>query len=320
MLPAEVEQVVSELRKNEYVNEKQFGDISSFNFSRTAFEKRIWNEQTVTARGLYIDTEMNKIVARSYNKFFTIDENEDHQFGILKNRIVYPVIAYKKENGFLGIFSSYKGQPFFSTKSSIDGDYNGYFKTLMYDIYGKDKINEMNFHCNKNNCTMVFEVIDTINDPHIIEYNEDTVVLLDIIKNDIAFSKLPYNQLVDIANTIGLKVKEKAYICSNPDEFEKFINCISENKIKKFIEVEGFVFEDQENFMFKFKTPYYRFWKYMRSVANGVSKNGKYKHEHLLIENEEAQKFYEWLTTQYANGIVYDSDRIIDIRNAYIGK
>ena len=316
MTPAEVEQIILNLRNNEHVIEKQFGDISSFNFSRTAFEKKIWNEQTITARGLYIDTDMNKIVARSYNKFFTINENEEHQFGILKNHISYPVTAYKKENGFLGIFSSYKGQPFFSTKSSIDGDYNGYFKTLMYDIYGKDKINEMNFHCNKNNCTMVFEVIDTVNDPHIIEYNDDTVVLLDIIKNNITFSKLPYNQLVDIANDIGLKVKERVLTFFNPDELEKFYNSINKEKLENFKEVEGFVFEDEVGFMFKLKTPYYNFWKFMRGVANGVSKNGKYRHEDLLTD-EKSKEFYEWLTKQYEKGIVYNSDRIIEIRNVF---
>jgi predicted kinase len=316
MKPSDVEQIISNLRDNEYVNEKQFGNISSFNFSRTAFENKIWNEQTITARGLYIDTEANKIVARSYNKFFTINENEQHQFGILKQNLSYPITAYKKENGFLGIFSSHQGQPFFATKSSIDGDFNTYFKTLMYDIYGKDKINEMNFHCNKNNCTLVFEVIDTKNDPHIIEYEDDTVVLLDIIKNDINFSKLPYNQLTDVAKDIGLKVKEKVNVIFTPKEFEKFYNSIITDENKKYGNIEGFVFEDDKGFMFKLKTPYYNFWKFMRGVANGVSKNGRYRREDLLTD-ETAKEFYGWLTTQYQKGIIYDSDKIIEIRKDF---
>jgi tRNA splicing ligase len=186
----------------------------------------------------------------------------------------------------------------------------------MYDIYGKDKINEMNFHCNKNNCTMVFEVIDTQNDPHIIEYEGDRVVLLDIIKNNITFSKLPYNQLVDIANTIGLIVKEKAIKLFTSKEFEKFYNSILNEEQDEYKEIEGFVFEDDKGFMFKLKTPYYNFWKFMRGVANGVSKNGCYKKESFLTD-EYSQSFYTWLQSQYKKGIIYDSNEIIKIRNEF---
>ena len=54
-----------------------------------------------------------------------------------------------------------------------------------------------------------------INDPHIIEYPESKVILLDVIKNQLEYEKLPYEELVAIANETGLEVKEKAYIeCS----------------------------------------------------------------------------------------------------------
>lgn len=43
--------------------------IVSYNFTRDAFYKKQWNEMTTTARGLFVDSETGKIIARSYNKF-----------------------------------------------------------------------------------------------------------------------------------------------------------------------------------------------------------------------------------------------------------
>ena len=42
-----VEDAVRYLRNNSLVEEKQFGNISSFNFSREAFTSRRWNKQTI---------------------------------------------------------------------------------------------------------------------------------------------------------------------------------------------------------------------------------------------------------------------------------
>ena len=317
MKPEAVESIVTTMRNNEYIIEKEFGDVSSFNFSRKAFEKGIWDKQTITARGLYIDTKENKIVARSYNKFFRIDEVEETQKSNLKNNISFPVIAYRKENGFLGIFSSYNGEPFFATKSSIDGDFNQYFKDIMYAVYGKDKINEFNFHCNKHNCTMVFEVIDIVNDPHIIRYEKSNAILLDIISNDIKFEKLSYKELVEIANTFEIPVKQKEYIFYTYKDFDKFLNSLStKNDLFDENQIEGYVFEDNKGFMFKAKTEFYNFWKFMRGITSSVMKYGKYKHED-AIQNECGKQYYCWITDKFNNGIYLDSDKIIEIRQMF---
>lgn len=70
----DIGKLVHELRNNKYIIEKQFGNISSFNFSREAFEKGIWDDMTVKARGLYIDTVNNRVQSRGYEKFFTIEQ------------------------------------------------------------------------------------------------------------------------------------------------------------------------------------------------------------------------------------------------------
>lgn len=70
----EIRNLIKTFRNSKYVVEKQFGTISSFNFSREAFNDKIWTDLTTKARGLYIDTLQNKIFCRGYEKFFTIDQ------------------------------------------------------------------------------------------------------------------------------------------------------------------------------------------------------------------------------------------------------
>jgi hypothetical protein len=48
--------------------------ISSFNFTEAAFNNKVWNAQTIKARGLFIDAKTNKVLGRSYDKFFNVDE------------------------------------------------------------------------------------------------------------------------------------------------------------------------------------------------------------------------------------------------------
>ena len=62
------------LRSNRYIQEKKFGNISSFNFTNKAFYDKVWDEQTTKARGLYLDTIKGKVAARAYDKFFSIQE------------------------------------------------------------------------------------------------------------------------------------------------------------------------------------------------------------------------------------------------------
>lgn len=65
-----------------------------------------------------------------------------------------------------------------TSKSSLVGEHVGYFKNL---LQGKD-LGKIKQYLKENNSSMVFEVIDIANDPHIIKYNESKVVLLDVIK------------------------------------------------------------------------------------------------------------------------------------------
>lgn len=299
----DVYQLVHDMRKNRYIFERKFGRVSSFNFTKDAFHKDVWDGITNRARGLFIDTSEYKICARSYNKFFNINQRPETQLQNLKYKFQFPVTAYLKENGFLGIvgWNPETDDLLISSKSTLVGDYADYFRTLLYKLYSENTIEKMKKYIKENNVSFVFECCDMENDPHIIEYPESKVVLLDVIKNQIEFEKLPYDELVTVADNMRLVVKEKAYVLNTWEEFYDWYNEVTAEDYKYNDEfVEGFVIEDSTGYMTKLKLYYYNFWKKLRGVAESVFKFGNYKWTGSLltpIENE----FFGWIKNYYAS-------------------
>lgn len=279
---------VTYLRNNKFVEEKNLGNgISSFNFTRDAFYKGNWNRQTILARGLFIDTENNQIMARSYEKFFKIGEVAQTDLAVLKQKLAFPVKAYVKENGFLAIVSyDYKNDDLFiASKSTNKGDYVEYIKAQI-DPY-REKLLE-HFRTAATSQSYVFECIDIEHDPHIIKYTENKLVLLDIIFNDLRFATVPYNLLVEDAKWLGCPVKELAYEFKDWDSFRQFYSDIQEEDYKYNNEyVEGFVFVDSTGFMTKCKTAYYNEWKKLRGVADQTLRCGYIVKTGMLINSLE---------------------------------
>ena len=291
-----VEDAVAYLRNNKFVNEKQLGnDISSFNFTREAFYSANWNRQTVLARGLFIDTKENKIMARSYEKFFKINEVRETELASLKSRLQFPVRAYVKENGFLAIVSyDYKNDDLFiASKSTNKGDYVEYIKAQL-EPYKENILKYLKYYHEINSdLTLVFECIDIEKDPHIIKYEKSKLVLLDAIYNTLEFKTVPYDNLVDFAKTkIGCPVKELAYEFKSWEDFrDLYMEVQDEDYQYNGNYIEGFVFVDSNGFMTKCKTGYYNFWKFMRGVADSTLRSGYYRRTGAL-QTAESNSFY----------------------------
>lgn len=305
----DVYSLVDSMRNNKYVNEKNFGRISSFNFTRQAFEKNVWDKITNKARGLFVDTEEYKIVARSYDKFFNINQRPETELSNLRYKLKFPVTAYVKENGFLGIvgWNPEADDLLIASKSTIIGDFAGYFKTLLYSIYGETTMHKMKNYIKENNVSFVFECCDMKNDPHIIEYPESKVVLLDIIYNELEYKKVPYQQLVEIANKMELTVKEKAYELLNWEDFyDWYMDITAEDYKYNGEHIEGFVIEDSVGYMTKIKLHYYNMWKHLRSVAHSTFKTGNYRYSGSLLTPLE-NEFFGWCKSMYKN--MFETDR-----------
>lgn len=326
-----MQKIIESLRNNEFIKEKELGNgVSSFNFSKKAFYGGYWNNQTITARGLFIDTIKNKVVCRGYPKFFRYGEQgitEEY----LRHKLSFPISIYKKENGFLGLFTSFQGKAIFATKSQFEGKYNTIFENCMKSCLSDLTIEELRLYCEKNDCTILFEVIDMEADPHIIEYPVNKkVVLLDIVNNNISFQKMEYENLVKFASKYNLEIKERFSIINySHTVLMNLINShTSVNRSPVYFldasdKFEGFVLEDSNGFMFKLKTPYYSMWKMMRNVAGAVRKHGGYKHPDKFKDNRVAQYFYQWLLNNKDDISIItliEANNIIALREKFIAE
>lgn len=304
ILSSSITDILLKLRSNPLITEKKFDNISSFNFTRDAFERKEWNEQTITARGLYIDTAKAKVVCRGYPKFFNVNERPETKFETLQHRLQFPVTAYIKENGFLGLvsYNEYTDDLFITTKSNPDGPYAEWFKNLLYDKISSDNINALKTYIKEHNVTFAFECVDMINDPHIIEYPESRIYLLDIINNDINFSKYEYSELSNIAANFGLTPKTKGYEIANwQDFYDWYYEVLAEDYTYNNNVIEGFVIEDPNGFMTKLKLTYYNFWKFMRGLSHEVLRSGNSRKTSALT-TPLANEYFGWLKKKYAEG------------------
>lgn len=292
-----VADVIISLRANRYIQEKKFGNISSFNFTDKAFYDKVWDEQTTKARGLYLDTFKGKVAARAYDKFFNINERPETKFDMLQHKLQFPVTAYVKENGYLGIVSydEYNDDLFIASKSTIDSQFAQWLKEAVYNQITEENREKMKQYAKDNNVSFVFENIDMKNDPHIIEYPESKLYLLDIVYNQMDFAKYDYETMCDIAHQLGLTPKEKAFEIANwQDFYDWYYDILEEDYEYNGRKIEGFVIEDSVGYMTKLKLTYYNFWKFMRAISHEAIRNGYIKKTSALT-TPIANEYYAWV-------------------------
>ena len=310
------------------ITEKNFGHISSFNFTRDVFLDKVkWNARRIKARGLYIDVDKMKVACRGFSKFWNIDETPQTKFDMLQYTMQFPVTAYVKENGFLGLvaydeYGDYEDNLIVTTKSSITGDYSVWLRDMLKRKVSPDNIKKISEYCKENDVTMVFECVDMEHDPHIIEYPESELFLLAIIKNDLVFNQLSYDELCNTGKQFGLKVKEKAYVLNDWQEFfDWYTEITQDNYLWNDRIIEGFVIEDSAGFMTKAKLNYYKFWKHMRSVADKTLRQG-YITQTSQLYDATSNEFYGFLQRLY-NSVETKEEReklphrIITLRNMF---
>lgn len=299
---SEIGDIVLEMRKNKFITEKKYGNVSSFNFTNSAFYDKVWNEQTMRARGLYIDTDRMKVRARGFTKFFNINERPETKFEMLQYKLQFPVTCYVKENGFLGLVSYNPDTDdlFITTKSNPTGDFAVWLTNMVERKITEENREKMKQICKEEDVTFVFECVDMTHDPHIIKYDEDKLYLLSIVKNDIEFKQYEYDDLVNVANELGIEVKTKAFeIGSWSDFVDWYYDVLREDYEFQGRIIEGFVIEDSIGYMTKLKLTYYNFWKHLRGVAHMTLRKG-YIDKTGVLTSPEANDFYGFMKGLYS--------------------
>lgn len=310
-----IDQFIDYLANHKYIHEKDLGDgIFSYNFTRAAFLDKIWDDINIKARGLFINKNTREIVARSYNKFFNVNERSFTKMNALADNLKFPVQVYDKPNGYLGVlgYNSEKDELVFASKSDTKGEHAQWFKKLFYKTFDESKIEMIKHDLKIQKLTAVFEVILVENDPHIIEYPEDKLVLLDLVDRQLNYSKRTYKEVVGFAKYYGVEYKQLVREFDNWTEFYYWYRDVTADMS---IQAEGFVIEDSAGFMTKIKLPYYNFWKQFRSIKDKFAR----RHEHTVkggsLYTALHNTVFKWMKEQDAQWLK-DTD-IISVRKKF---
>lgn len=292
-----VAKAIKDMRENKYIRETRLGNISSFNFTKNAFYEEEWNRQTMRARGLFINVPKAEIAARAYNKFFNVNEREETMIENMRHTLHFPLTAYVKYNGFLGLISYNKETDdlFIASKSTTESPYAGYLRSMFEKMTTEETRRKSVEFLKENDVTFVFECIDMENDPHVIDYPESRLILLDVVYNRLNFSKFDYADLRRTAEYLGFECKEKAGEFDSYADFKTWYDTVTEEDYEHDGEkIEGFVVEDAAGFMFKIKLAYYNFWKFLRSIATETVRKGYTMRASKLL-TPVGNHFYAWI-------------------------
>lgn len=240
-------------------------NLMSLNFTDMAFYKQHWNEQTIHARGLFVDRKSGMVKMRSYNKFFNLGERPETEPEALERSLVFPLAVYRKQNGFLGIMSVVDGDVVLASKTQTGGQYAGYFKEIYATLADKEKA-ALKDMAQKYDCSFVFEVCH-VKDRHIIDFDKNHLWLLDAIPNRYAIGGQDVNRKFsdDIKAQIPLvsgvmKKKELLFIAHSIYDVTAYAEIHRHDR-----DIEGVVCQDERGYMFKIKFHYYTTMKKLRS-------------------------------------------------------
>lgn len=290
---SENETLVRELRNNRLISERTLPEnISSFHYRPEVMFKKKWSRQTITTRGLLINTLTNEIVIRAYDKFFNLNETRQTDYTNLRENLSFPVTAWVKENGYLGLvgYDDSAGDLVISSKSTTEGEFADWFRELFEDQIKLNRQYVMDY-LRDHNATLLFDVILPRDDPHIIDYDREELVLLEVVKRQRDYEAMPEVEREALGKRLGIRCKQKAATLTNWREFEVWYASIQgmgyefEGK-----QLEGFVIEDSKGWHVKIKLDYYTFWKQMRSALDTLKKDRTPKIPPHCVHPEDAAR------------------------------
>lgn len=314
--------LVQDLRNNRLISERTLPEnISSFHYRPEVMFKKKWSKQTTTTRGLFINTLSNEIVARAYDKFFNINENRQTDYASLERNLAFPVTAWVKENGYLGLvgYDSTAGDLVFASKTTTEGEFATWFRELFEArfLQTTSKRQQLIDYLESRNTTLVCEVLLPDRDPHIIQYPRDEIVGLELIKRQKDYETLPQTELAYLAGALGMRTKKQATTLADWSAFVAWYSGVQGiDYLQDGHAIEGFVIEDSKGWNVKIKLDYYTFWKQLRSALDALKKGKEPKISAHCPHPEEAQKVVAYMQRIAPDRLA--AIHIIDIRKMYL--
>lgn len=219
------------------VNKHPLHDLHIYNYTAKAQYDRVWNEITLSCRGLILDGN-DQIVARPFVKFFNLGEIPDMQLPNL------PFEVFDKLDGSLGILYWINETPFIASRGSFSSEQSDRANQILNEKYSSS------FSLLDKSKTYVFEIIYPEN-RIVVDYgNEEKLVLLAIIDTQTG-AEFPLED-------IGFPIVEKYDGIQDLDLLKALNN---DNK-------EGFIIKFSNDFRVKIKfEEYLRLHKIVTQVS-----------------------------------------------------
>lgn len=277
--------LMTRLNNHSDIRSKDCGNgITSYNFTRRAFQKNLWDETTVNARGLFMRGD--KIVGRGYNKFFNLNQEPGYTTEDLYNLFTFPIKVMRKYNGFLGIAFVDEGEIHFFTKGGGSNNYSEEGMRLLKETVNSDNgLRTLRDFLETENKSLTFEVISD-KDKHIVDEGRERVVPLHLIDNTEESNFVPVgdNAHADFFRSLGFEVPDIMLLRSARD-LDNFLDCAFNAQF------EGYVMEDNEGRMTKIKSDAYL---KVKSARGGLLR---------ILRGEEPRKVSDTLQFLMNSGI-----------------
>jgi len=240
---------VNELIGQGYISKQKHPteDLYIYNYTNKCQFDKLWNEETISCRGLITDRQ-NNILYRPFKKFFNYSEIKEDEIPSGEFEIT------EKWDGSLGILYWINNVPYIATRGSFTSD---------QAIKGTEILRKMDINNFHKDYTYLFEIIYSKNRVVVDYKNKEDLILLAIIdtKNgyELNISNYPYSHIEKI---------------NGIQDFKTLINVSQDNK-------EGFVIKWANGFRLKMKFDEYvrlhklicglserRIWDALRSGDN----------------------------------------------------
>lgn len=235
--------------------------IIANNFTREAFENNRWTPTTTNARGLF--TRNNEVVGRGFKKFFELGQTPTSTLESLG----YPVKAYVKHNGFLAISFYDKDKQKVNVFSKGGGEpYSTWARQILKELGMYESLENYYDQTEFQDTSVLFEIVDPINDPHIVKYNNVHAYPLAVVNNDMA----GHVRLKEAEDYWGID-KWLVFTANNEETLKAQMNNWQGWNSTK----EGLVLYGQ-NKMLKVKTPFYHKAKELRSALGHATKKRRW--------------------------------------------
>lgn len=281
--------LLNEMANNDLVRVKESGvpGVVACNFTRKAFYKGAWDEQTVRARGLFLDKNTGAVVARGYDKFFNIGQSgapatirdlATEAAREARDNECYNVTMRKKHNGFLAIVATINGNLVVLSKSGITA-YSREAERILRDQIGDAGCERLRRILADNNISATFECISK-RDPHMVYYNKDEMIFLDFIHNTPDYDPVPLDaafttiRAVDPSMPVAeSKILAYWWMWENAADLANIITRMAEKASRE--HAEGYVISYGDGRMAKIKTEWYTRAKWLRPmVQNAILRDG----------------------------------------------